>query len=160
MTDEIHQTVVVVYSRRRKKKSQDQERLVRRRNHYHYLTEFERGNALRLREAGCSLRFITERLVGMYPHCWKQCSRDGTASRRPSYGGPRGTTEREDRRILRTTVAHHIASAPEIRAAVGTTLEQRTVRNGLFHRQLRTRWPVPRITPTPNHSRLGYFHIL
>ncbi|GFS68441.1 HTH_Tnp_Tc3_2 domain-containing protein [Trichonephila clavipes] len=35
---------------------------------------------------------------------------------------PRGTTEREDRCIRRTAVAHRTASATEIRATVGTTV--------------------------------------
>ncbi|GFU05694.1 RNase H domain-containing protein [Trichonephila clavipes] len=66
----------------------------------------------------------------------RQWSRDGTASRRPGSGRPRGTTEREDHR---TAVAHRTASAAEIQAAVGTTVTQRTVRNWLLQVQLRAR---------------------
>ncbi|GFW07756.1 hypothetical protein TNCV_3918891 [Trichonephila clavipes] len=42
-------------------------------------------------------------------------------------GWPRGIIEREDHRIRRTAVAHRSASGVEIRAAVGTTVTQRTV---------------------------------
>ncbi|GBM95972.1 hypothetical protein AVEN_7268-1 [Araneus ventricosus] len=125
--------------------------LRRRRSHYEQLTEFERG----LREG--SFRDIAERLgqnVSTVHDCWVRWSRDGTASRRPGSGRPRGTTEREDRRIRRTAVSHRTASAAEIRAAVGTTVTQRTVRNRLLDVQLRARRPVACIPLTPRHCRL------
>ncbi|GBN01898.1 hypothetical protein AVEN_137408-1 [Araneus ventricosus] len=71
------------------------------------------------------------------------------ASRRPGSGRPRGTTEREDR-----SLGHRTASAAEIRAAVGTTVTQRTVTYRLLQGQLRARHPVACILPTPNHCRL------
>ncbi|GBN57469.1 hypothetical protein AVEN_214902-1 [Araneus ventricosus] len=119
--------------------------LRRRRSHYEQLTEFERGRVIGLREGGFSFRDIAERLgrnVSTVHDCWVRWSRDGTASRRPGSGRPRGTTEREDRRIRRTAVSHRTASAAEIRAAVGTTVTQRTVRNRLLDVQLRARRPV------------------
>ncbi|GFW18463.1 transposable element Tc1 transposase [Trichonephila clavipes] len=63
--------------------------------------------------------------------CWEQWSRDDTPSRGPGCGWSHGTTERKDRRIRRTAVAHCTASVSEIRAIVGTTITQRTVRNWL-----------------------------
>ncbi|GBN78193.1 hypothetical protein AVEN_20715-1 [Araneus ventricosus] len=97
-------------------------------------------------------------LAGMYPStvhdCCQQWSREGTASRRPGSRRPRGTTEREDRRVRRMAVAHRSASAAEIRAAVGTTVAQRTVTNRLLQGQLRARRPVVCIPLTPNHCRL------
>lgn len=131
--------------------------LRRRRSHYQQLTEFERGRVIGLREGGFSFRDIAERLgrnVSTVHDCWVQWSRDGTASRRPGSGRPRGTTEREDRRIRRTAVAHRTASAAEIRAAVGTTVTQRTVRNRLLEGQLRARRPVACIPLTTSHRRL------
>ncbi|GBN73539.1 hypothetical protein AVEN_199944-1 [Araneus ventricosus] len=92
--------------------------LRRRRSHYEQLTEFERGRVIGLREGGFSFRDIAERLgrnVSTVHDCWVRWSRDGTASRRPGSGRPRGTTEREDRRIRRTAVSHRTASAAEIR---------------------------------------------
>ncbi|GBO26904.1 hypothetical protein AVEN_173728-1, partial [Araneus ventricosus] len=86
--------------------------------------------------------------------CWQQWSREGTASRRPGSERTRGTTEREDRRVRRMAVAHRTASAAEIRAAVGTTVTQRTVTNRLLQGQLRARRPVACIPLTPNHCRL------
>ncbi|GBN21252.1 hypothetical protein AVEN_205900-1 [Araneus ventricosus] len=131
--------------------------LRRRRSHYEQLTEFERGRVIGLREGGFSFRDIAERLgrnVSTVHDCWVRWSRDGTASRRPGSGRPRGTTEREDRRIRRTAVSHRTASAAEIRAAVGTTVTQRTVRNRLLDVQLRARRPVACIPLTPRHCRL------
>ncbi|GBM16955.1 hypothetical protein AVEN_267340-1 [Araneus ventricosus] len=47
-------------------------------------------------------------------------------------------------------VAHRTESAAEIRAAVGTTVTQRTVTNTLLQEQLRARRPVACIPLTPN----------
>ncbi|GBM00436.1 hypothetical protein AVEN_179241-1 [Araneus ventricosus] len=129
----------------------------RRRSHYQQLTEFERGRVVGLREGGFSFRDIAERLgrnVSTVHDCWQQWSREDTASRRPDSGRPRGTTEREDRRVRRMAVAHRSASAAEIRAAVGTTVTQRTVTNRLLQGQLRARRPIACIPLTPNHCRL------
>ncbi|GFU66176.1 HTH_Tnp_Tc3_2 domain-containing protein [Trichonephila clavipes] len=63
-----------------------------------------------------------------------QWLRDGTASKRP--GWPRGSIKRKDSRIRRTAVVHRTASAAEIRAAVGTTVIRRTVRNRLLQGDL------------------------
>ncbi|GBL79108.1 Transposable element Tc1 transposase [Araneus ventricosus] len=51
-------------------------------------------------------------------------------------------------------VVHRTASVVEIRAAVGTTVTQRTVTNRLLQGQLRARRPVACIPLTPNHCRL------
>ncbi|GBM42757.1 hypothetical protein AVEN_81583-1 [Araneus ventricosus] len=51
-------------------------------------------------------------------------------------------------------VAHRTASAAEIRAAVGTTVTQRTVIHRLLQGQLRARRLVACIPLTPNHCRL------
>ncbi|GBO38397.1 hypothetical protein AVEN_224615-1 [Araneus ventricosus] len=121
------------------------------------LTEFERGRVVELREGGFSFRDVAERLgrnVSTVHDCWQKYSREGTASRIPVSGRPRGTTEREDRRVRRMAVAHRAASAAEIRAAVGTTVTQRIVTNRLLQRQLRARRPVACIPLTPNHCRL------
>ncbi|GBM11356.1 hypothetical protein AVEN_13584-1 [Araneus ventricosus] len=119
--------------------------LRRRRSHYQQLTEFERGRVVGLREGGFSFRDIPERLgrnVSTVHDCWQQWSREGTTSRRPGSGRPRGTTERKDRRVRRMAVAHRTASEAEIRAAVGTTVTQRTVTNWLLQGQLRARRSV------------------
>ncbi|GBM50393.1 hypothetical protein AVEN_97216-1 [Araneus ventricosus] len=100
---------------------------------------------------------IEERLgrnVSTVHDCWQQWSWEGTASRRPASGQPRGTTEREDRRVRRIAVANRTASAAEIRAAVGTTETQRTVTNRLLQGKPRARLPVACIPLTPNHCRL------
>ncbi|GFW72864.1 uncharacterized protein TNCV_1267071 [Trichonephila clavipes] len=96
-----------------------------RRSHYQQLTEFELGRVIGIREDEFSFGDILERLgrnVSPVPDCWEQWTRDGIASRRPSYGWPRGNNEREDHRIRRTVVGHRTAS--EIRAEVGTTATQ------------------------------------
>ncbi|GBL83402.1 hypothetical protein AVEN_110705-1 [Araneus ventricosus] len=111
----------------------------KRRSHYQQLTEFERGHVVGLREGGFSFRDIAERLgrnVSTLHDCWQQWSREVTASRRPGSRRPRGATEREDRRVWRMAVAHRTASAAKIRAAVGTTVTQRTVTNWLLQGQL------------------------
>ncbi|GBN63076.1 hypothetical protein AVEN_179738-1 [Araneus ventricosus] len=131
--------------------------LRRRRSHYQQLTEFERGRVVGLREGGFSFRDIAEGLgrnESIVHDCWQQWSREGTASRRPGFGRPRGTTEREDHRVRRMAVAHRTASAAEIRTAVGTTVTQRTVTNRLLEGQFRARRPVACIPLTPNHCRL------
>ncbi|GBM96407.1 hypothetical protein AVEN_24713-1 [Araneus ventricosus] len=131
--------------------------LRRRRSHYHQLTEFERGRVVGLREAGFSFLDIAEthgRNVFTVHDCWQQWSREGTASRRPSSGWPRGNTKREDRRVRRMAVAHRTASTVEIRAAVGPLVTQRTVTNRLLQGQLRARCPVACILLTPNHGCL------
>ncbi|GBN30120.1 hypothetical protein AVEN_174380-1 [Araneus ventricosus] len=51
-------------------------------------------------------------------------------------------------------VAHCTDSATEIRAAVGTTVTQRTVTNRLLQGQLQARRPVACISLTRNHCRL------
>ncbi|GBL79541.1 Dopamine beta-hydroxylase [Araneus ventricosus] len=104
------------------------------------LTEFERGRVIGLREGGFSFRDISERLgrnVSIVHDCWQQWSRVGTASRRPCSGRPCGITEREDRHVRYMVVAHRTVSAAKIRAAVGTTVTQRTVTNQLLQGQLR-----------------------
>ncbi|GBN35379.1 Transposable element Tcb2 transposase [Araneus ventricosus] len=53
-------------------------------------------------------------------------------------------------------VAHPTASAAEIRAAVGTTVTQRTVTNLLLQGQLRDRRPAACIPLTPKHCRLRH----
>ncbi|GFV76823.1 uncharacterized protein TNCV_4730431 [Trichonephila clavipes] len=60
-----------------------------RRSRYQQLAEFERDRVIRLREGGLSFRNVTEKLdrnVFSVHDCWKQWSRDGTASRRPGSG--------------------------------------------------------------------------
>ncbi|GBM14934.1 hypothetical protein AVEN_77330-1 [Araneus ventricosus] len=109
--------------------------LRRRRSHYQQFTEFERGRVVGLRESGFSFRDIAERLgrnVSTVHDCWQQWSREGNVSRRPGSG--RGTTERENHRVRRMAVAHPTASAAEIRAAVSTTVTQRTVTNRLLQK--------------------------
>ncbi|GBN81409.1 hypothetical protein AVEN_58133-1 [Araneus ventricosus] len=121
------------------------------------LTEFERGLVVGLREGGFSFRDIAERLgtnVSTVHDCWQRWAREGTVSGRPGSGRPRGTTEREDRRVRRMAVAHRTASVAEIRAAVGTTVIQRTVTNRLLQGQFRARRPVACIPLTSNHYRL------
>ncbi|GFU85703.1 transposable element Tc1 transposase [Trichonephila clavipes] len=83
--------------------------LRRRRSHHQQLTEFERGR--------------------------EQWSRDDTASRKQGSVWPRGTNEREARRIRSTTVSHRTASATENPAAVGTTLTKQTFRIRLLQEQ-------------------------
>ncbi|GBO20097.1 hypothetical protein AVEN_178687-1 [Araneus ventricosus] len=51
-------------------------------------------------------------------------------------------------------VAHRTASAAEIRAAVGTTVTQRTVTNRLLQGQLQARRTIACIPLTTNHCRL------
>ncbi|GFY04107.1 transposable element Tc1 transposase [Trichonephila clavipes] len=51
-------------------------------------------------------------------------------------------------------VAHCTASTAEIRAAVGTTVTQQTVRSQLLQRQLRARHPVACIPLTSSHCHL------
>ncbi|GBL94677.1 hypothetical protein AVEN_83991-1 [Araneus ventricosus] len=99
--------------------------LRRRRSHYQQLTQFERDRVVGLCEGGFSFRDIAERHgrnVFTVHDCCQQWSREGTASRRPSSGRLRGTTEREDRRVRRMIVAHRTSSAAEIRVPVGTTV--------------------------------------
>ncbi|GBL86630.1 hypothetical protein AVEN_78210-1 [Araneus ventricosus] len=104
----------------------------KRRSHHQQLTEFERGREVGLREGGFSFLDIAERLgrnVSTVHDCWQQWSRGRYCLKKTGSGMPRGTTEREDRRVRRMAVAHRTASAPEIRAAVGTTVIQRKALN-------------------------------
>ncbi|GFT11557.1 uncharacterized protein TNCV_2523711 [Trichonephila clavipes] len=71
----------------------------------------------RIREGGCSVRGIAERLgrnIFNVPEFREQWLVDGTFSRRLCSGWPRGTIERKDRHIWPTAVAHCTASAAEI----------------------------------------------
>ncbi|GFX40684.1 hypothetical protein TNCV_1218071 [Trichonephila clavipes] len=68
-------------------------------------------------------------MAGMYPLCMidgSSSSRFSTASKPASSKRPCGTTEREGHRIRRTSVVHRTDSAAEIRAAVDTTVTQRS----------------------------------
>ncbi|GBL96135.1 hypothetical protein AVEN_104359-1 [Araneus ventricosus] len=69
-------------------------------------------------------------------------------------GGHVALLRGEDRRVRRMAVAHRTASVVEFRAAVDTTVTQRTVTNRLLQGQLRARRPVTCIPLTPNHCRL------
>ncbi|GFU92929.1 uncharacterized protein TNCV_2080751 [Trichonephila clavipes] len=112
-----------------------------------------------LREDRFSFRNIAERLgwsVSAVHGCWEQWLMDGTASRRSSSGRPRGPTEREDRHIWHTVEAHRTVSAAGIRAAVSTTVTQRSVRNRLLQGQLRDRHPVACILLSPSHCNLRH----
>ncbi|GFW47124.1 HTH_Tnp_Tc3_2 domain-containing protein [Trichonephila clavipes] len=83
------------------------------RSHYQQLTQFERGRVIELREGGFSFSDIAETLgrnVSTVRDCWEQWSRDGAASRRPSFEVSRGTTEKEDHRIRCRVVAPRTAS--------------------------------------------------
>ncbi|GFS79259.1 uncharacterized protein TNCV_4409271 [Trichonephila clavipes] len=103
------------------------------------LTEFERGRVIGISDVAFSFCNIAESLgpnVSNAHDHWKQWSRDSTASRRQGSGRQRGTIEREDHRIRDVAVAHRNKSAAEIRAAVGTTETQQTVKNRLFQGQL------------------------
>ena len=51
-------------------------------------------------------------------------------------------------------MTHRTASASNIRATIGTTVTERTVRNRLHEEQLRARRPVTCIPLTPSHCRL------
>ncbi|GBM55133.1 hypothetical protein AVEN_207021-1 [Araneus ventricosus] len=129
--------------------------LRRRRSHYQQFTEFERGRVVRLRESGFSILDIAERFgrdVSTERDFWQQRSREDTDSRRQGSGRPRGIAEREDHRVRR--IAHLTTSATEIRAAVDTTVTQRTVSYRILQGQLRTRRPVAYIPLTANHCRL------
>ncbi|GBL74630.1 hypothetical protein AVEN_163776-1 [Araneus ventricosus] len=131
--------------------------LRRRRSHYQQITEFERGRVVELREGGFSFRDIAgefDRNVSTEHDCWQQSSREGTDSRRPGSGQPRGITERENRRVRRMVVAHRTVSVAEIRAAVNTTVIQKTATYRLLQGQLRTRHPVACTPLTANHCRL------
>ncbi|GFW67133.1 HTH_Tnp_Tc3_2 domain-containing protein [Trichonephila clavipes] len=121
------------------------------------LTEFERGPVIELLRGGFSSRNIAKTLsrnVSTVHDCWERWLRDGTAPRRSGSGRLRGTTESKDRHIWRTTTAYRTASVAEIRAAVCTTVTQRTVRNQLLQGQARARQLVLCISLTPNHHRL------
>ncbi|GFU44074.1 uncharacterized protein TNCV_4952511 [Trichonephila clavipes] len=86
--------------------------------------------------------------------CWEQWSMDGTASKKPGSRQPvillRGKTTVFGVRLLR----HHIVPAAEIRAAVSTTVTQRTVRHQLLQGQLRARNSVACIPLTASHCHL------
>ncbi|GBN76927.1 hypothetical protein AVEN_200071-1 [Araneus ventricosus] len=131
--------------------------LRRRRCDYQQLTEFERYRVVGIREGGFSFRDVSERIgrnVSTVHDFWQQWSREGTASSRKGSGRPRGTAEREDRRVRRLSVAHRTASSAEFRAAVGNTVTQRTVTNHLLQGQLGAIRPVACILLTSNHCRL------
>ncbi|GBM16360.1 hypothetical protein AVEN_28320-1 [Araneus ventricosus] len=69
-------------------------------------------------------------------------------------GGHVALLRGKNRRVRRMAVGHRTASTAEIRAAVGTTVTQRTVTNRLFPGQLRVRCTVACIPLSPNHCRL------
>ncbi|GFW79231.1 uncharacterized protein TNCV_2476381 [Trichonephila clavipes] len=60
----------------------------------------------------------------------------------------------KDHRIRCIAVVRHTASAAEFRAAVGTTVTQRTIRNRLLHGQNRAWNPVACIPLIPSHYHL------
>ncbi|GFW23699.1 uncharacterized protein TNCV_2032421 [Trichonephila clavipes] len=62
----------------------------------------------------------------------------------------------KDHCIQCTAVAHRTVCVAEIRAAVDTTVTQRTVRNRLLQGELRARRPVACIPLTPSHCRLRH----
>ncbi|GFX20374.1 uncharacterized protein TNCV_3487321 [Trichonephila clavipes] len=93
-------------------------------------------------------------LARMYPLCMIVDSSDQSMvlpRTDRDFRWPPGTTMMDDHRIRHMSVVHHKESVAEIRAAVGTTVTQRTVRNRLLQGQIRARHPVACIPLTPSH---------
>ncbi|GFW41829.1 transposable element Tc1 transposase [Trichonephila clavipes] len=110
-----------------------------------------------LREGGFSFSDTVKRLgqnVSTVHDCWVKWSRYITGSRRPGSRWPRCPTESKDRSIQHPAVAHHTASQAKIRAALCTTVTQRTLKNRFLQRQFRARRPVACIPLTPSHCHL------
>lgn len=80
-------------------------------------------------------------LAGMYTlyksnDYWQQWSRVGTASRSPCSEQLCGTTEKEEHRVRRMSLAHRCAYAPEIRSALGiTAMSDSEMRRRVYQRQ-------------------------
>ncbi|GFW70221.1 transposable element Tc1 transposase [Trichonephila clavipes] len=117
--------------------------LRRRRSHHQQLPKFERGCVIRLREGGLSSLDTPEKLgwnISTVHDC-EQWSRDGTISRKPGFGRPRGSTEREDRHIRRLAVEHRTAFC--LRASDGRVLFRRRSGERLQPNCLRPRHTGP-----------------
>lgn len=128
----------------------------RRRPPFVQLSQFERGRIIGMMEMGASYREIsrrTGRSLRTIQRVCTQWTQEGTSTRRPGSGQPRATSEREDRRIVRTAVADRRASAPQIRAAVNCRVSPRTVVNRLLAAGYHSRAPMQCVPLTPMHRR-------
>ncbi|GFV62897.1 uncharacterized protein TNCV_472391 [Trichonephila clavipes] len=99
---------------------------------------------------------ITERLGTQYPQCMIVESSDQRMVLQEDQvpDGQVALLRGKTTVFVCMAVAHCTASAAEIRAAIGTKVTQRTVRNRLLQGQLKVRRPVACIPLSPSHCRL------
>lgn len=86
-----------------------------RRSHYQQLTEFEQGRIIDLRERAILQKFV--HCAGLLAAVYTATS-EVEQQKDLAPGGPRGTTESEDRRVRRMALVQSTASEAEIRVAV------------------------------------------
>ncbi|GFV78576.1 transposable element Tc1 transposase [Trichonephila clavipes] len=128
-----------------------------RRNHYQKLIVSEQGRLIGLREGGFSVHDIAERLARNVSIVldFDSSGQGMVQPQKERVSGGLGALLKGETAVFgvwpRCTVT---ASVAEVRAAVGTTVTQCTVRNRLFQRQLQARHPVACVPLTPSHCLL------
>ncbi|UYV82659.1 hypothetical protein LAZ67_22000420 [Cordylochernes scorpioides] len=125
--------------------------------HYEYMSEFESGRAIRLKEAGWSNRLIARHLCrsdAAIRRCWQKWVNNGSIQRQEGSGRPRATTEREDRAIVRTAVAAPESTLSTIQRVTGTQVSKMTINRRLRERNLKARRPLRCLPLTPVHQQV------
>ncbi|UYV78105.1 hypothetical protein LAZ67_16000132 [Cordylochernes scorpioides] len=95
--------------------------------HYEHMSEIERGHVIVLKEAGWLNRLIARHLCrsdAAIRRCWQEWVNNGRMQREDVSGRPRATTEREDRAIVRTTVAASDSMLSTIQHMTSTHFEE------------------------------------
>ncbi|GFW40644.1 uncharacterized protein TNCV_2835881 [Trichonephila clavipes] len=97
----------------------------RARKHFSQLSEFEKGQIIRMKPAG----WLTRRVAGQVDcsecvvrNCWEQWTRECTHARKTGFGATRKTTRKEYRRILRQALVDPTVTRSTIRADVGVAI--------------------------------------
>ena len=127
------------------------------RAHYEQMSEFERGRAIGLKEAGWTNRRIARHLCrsdAAIRRCWEEWVNNGRYQRQNGSGRPRATTEREDRAIVRAAVTAPDSSLSTIHRVTRTHVSNMTLHRRLRERNLHSRRPLRCLPLTPVHRQV------
>lgn len=125
------------------------------------LTDFEKGQIVAWNASGYSMRAIGEHLGrdhSTISKFLKKVENSGSISRLSGSGRPRATTEREDRLILKMQKKDWSISSPNIKSELDLQVSEKTIRNRLHEKGLRSYWSVrkPMLSDKNRKARLAW----
>ncbi|GFY36133.1 transposable element Tcb2 transposase [Trichonephila clavipes] len=135
--------------------------LRRFRRQYEQLSQFERGRAIVIMEAGWSARLVSRQLGRsdcVVRRCWDQWIREMSFTQRPGTRHLRQTSHREDRHIVRNARVQPTASPAAIPVQVvpslRTPVSSRIIRGRLAEGHFGLWCPLSVLPRTPTQRRL------